>query len=248
MHQDVGRRPKQGLFPMLALAFAISALVSSGAVACEDRSIISHAAVGITRLFDESEKQELAGVAGSGWFLTPRLLVTVAHVAEGMRLSATEWKSIQLRDEDVFESLDVRLRRIIGSGPEKIALIETASQLGSIRPLPLRKEPLIPDEPVLSRAYVPDRVRTAGGRFVEYSTEGRFAGGALFEVYDGNDRMAFDHGASGAPVLDCSGRVVAVVANVLTQTIWGRLRVSTAWTTPNVLTVPVAVLHESGEN
>jgi hypothetical protein len=247
MHQHVHRPGKHRLFTILALACAVSALVPSGAAACDDRSIASHAAVGITRLFDESEKQQLAGVAGSGWFLTPRLLVTVAHVAEGMRLSASEWKSIQLRDEDAFERADVRLQRIIGGGPEKIALIEIASELRGIRPLPVRKEPLIADEPVVSRAYVPDRVRTAGGRFVEYGTEGRFAGGALFEVYDGNDRMALDYGASGAPVLDCSGRVVAVVANVLTQTIWGRLRVSTAWNMPNVLTVPVAVLHESGE-
>src|SRR3954454_23708910 len=173
MHQHVHRPGKHRLFTILALACAVSALVPSGAAACDDRSIASHAAVGITRLFDESEKQQLAGVAGSGWFLTPRLLVTVAHVAEGMRLSGSEWKSIQLRDEDAFERADVRLQRIIGGGPEKIALIEIASELRGIRPLPVRKEPLIADEPVVSRAYVPDRVRTAGGRFVEYGTEGR---------------------------------------------------------------------------
>jgi len=60
----------------------------------------------------------------------------------------------------------------------------------------------------------------------------------------------FDYGASGAPVLDCSGRVVAVVANLLTQTMSfpGRqVRFSTAWSMPNVLAVPVQVLHELGE-
>ena len=87
-------------------------------------------------------------------------------------------------------------------------------------------------------------MRTAQGRFVGYGTQGRFAGGALFEITDGNDRMALDYGSSGAPVLDCSGRVVAVVANLLTQTIGGQVRVTTAWSMPNVLTVPVSVLHE----
>lgn len=209
--------------------------------------MLAHAAVGITRMFDASEKQQLDGVAGSGWFLAPKLLVTVAHVAEGMRLSEREWTSVQLREGDAFEKIDVRLQRIVGTGPEKIALIETAAPLSGVRPLALRKEPLAAEEPVISRAYRSDRVRTAQGRFVAYGTQGRFAGGALFEITDGNDRMALDYGSSGAPVLDCSGRVVAVVANLLTQTIGGRVRVTTAWSMPNVLTVPVSVLHESGE-
>lgn len=231
----------------LLLACIVLPLAPGRARACEDRAVLAHAAVGITRMFDESEKQQLAGVAGSGWFLSPRLLVTVAHVAEGMRLSQSEWKSVELREGDAVEKIDVRLQRVVGAGREKIALIETAAPLGSARPLALRKEPLVADEPVISRAYRPDGVRTAQGRFVEYSTHWKFAGGALFEIYDGNDRMALDYGASGAPVLDCSGRVVAVVANLLTQTIGGQVRVSTAWSMPNVLTVPVAVLHEAGE-
>jgi hypothetical protein len=232
---------------MLALACAAAPFAPFTASACEDRAVLANAAVGITRMFDESEKQQIDGVAGSGWFLAPKLLVTVAHVAHGMRLSEREWKSVQLRDGDAFEKIDVRLQRIVGTGPEKIALIETAAPLGSARPLALRKEPLAAEEPVISRAYRSDRMRTAQGRFVGYGTQGRFAGGALFEIYDGNDRMALDYGSSGAPVLDCSGRVVAVVANLLTQTIGGQVRVTTAWSMPNVLTVPVSVLHESGE-
>jgi hypothetical protein len=186
-------------------------------------------------------------VAGSGWFLGPRLLVTVAHVAEGMRLSEREWKPIEFREGDAVEKINVRLQRIVGAGREKIALIETAVPLGSARPLALRKEPLVAEEPVISRAYRTGRIHTAQGRFVEYGTQGRFAGGALFEIYDGDDRMALDHGASGAPVLDCSGRVVAVVANLMTQMFLGQVRVTTAWTMPNVFTVPASVLQEFGE-
>jgi hypothetical protein len=214
------------------------------AKACEDRSVLAHAAVGITRMFDESEKQRIAGVAGTGWFLAPRLLVTVAHVTEGMRLSEGEWKPLLVRDGDAVETIDVRLQRIVGEGREKIALIEMSAPLGGARSLVLRKEPLVAEERVISRAYRDDSARNASGRFVEYGTQGRFAGSALFEIYDGDDRMVLDYGASGAPVLDCSGRVVAVVANLMTQTIGGMVRVSTAWSMPNVLTVPIAVLRD----
>ena len=247
MHRRREAARQHHLRAILALACIAVPLAPYAASACEDRGLLAHAAVGITRMFDESEKQQIDGVAGSGWFLAPKLLVTVAHVAHGMRLSEREWKSVQLRDGDAFEKIDVRLQRIVGTGPEKIALIETAAPLGSVRPLVLRKEPLAAEEPVISRAYRSDRMRTAQGRFVGYGTQGRFAGGALFEIYDGNDRMALDYGSSGAPVLDCSGRVVAVVANLLTQTIGGQVRVTTAWSMPNVLTVPVSVLHEFGE-
>ena len=247
MHQRRAAARSDHLRAVLLLAGIILPLAPSAARACDDRSVLANAAVGITRMFDETEKQDLAGVAGSGWFLAPRLLVTVAHVAEGMRLTERAWTPVQLREGDAVEKIDVRLQRIVGAGREKIALIETAAPLGSARPLALRKEPLVAEEPVISRAYRSDRVRTAQGRFVAHGTQGRFAGGALFEIYEGDDRMAFDYGASGAPVLDCAGRVVAVVANLLTQTSGGQVRVTTAWSMPNVLTVPVAVLHESGE-
>lgn len=219
-------------------------LALSGAQACEDRSLLAHAAVGITRMFDESEKQQLAGVAGTGWFLAPRLLVTVAHVAQGMRLSQGEWRPLLVRDGDTVETIDVRLQRVVGEARERIALIEMSAPLGGARSLVLRKEPLVAEERVISRAYRNDSIRNASGRFVAYGTQGRFAGGALFEIYDGEDRMVLDYGASGAPVLDCSGRVVAVVANLMTQTIAGAVRVSTAWSMPNVFTVPIAVLRD----
>jgi hypothetical protein len=64
-------------------------------------------------------------------------------------------------------------------------------------------------------------------------------------MYDGDDRLVLDHGASGAPILDCEGRVIAVVSNVFTQTVqspFRAIRVSTAWGQPNVVSVPIQVL------
>jgi hypothetical protein len=60
-------------------------------------------------------------------------------------------------------------------------------------------------------------LRFAGGRFVGYGHDQQFPAAALMEIYEGDDHLVLDHGASGAPVLDCEGRVVAVVSAILTQ-------------------------------
>ena len=108
-------------------------------------------------------------------------------------------------------------------------------------------EPLTPDEQVVSLAYPSNRLRFAAGRFVQYGDKDRVAGTALLEMHDGNDRLVLDHGASGAPVLDCAGRVVAVVSNIFTQTMQFQsraIRVSTAWGNPNVVSVPIQVFQD----
>jgi hypothetical protein len=113
--------------------------------------------------------------------------------------------------------------------------------------LSIRAEPLLPEERVLSLAYPDGGLRFASGRFSHYGTGARFDGAALLEMQDGNDRLVLDHGASGAPVLDCQGRVVAVVATLMTQTIrlpTGSVRVATAWQTPNVVSIPADGLKD----
>jgi hypothetical protein len=104
---------------------------------------------------------------------------------------------------------------------------------------------LIPEEPISSLGYPRGQLRFAGGRFVRYGDDATFAGTALLEAHDGNDRLVLDHGASGAPVLDCGGQVVAVVSTIITQTIRlpsGVIRTSTAWQTPNVVSIPIQAL------
>jgi hypothetical protein len=99
----------------------------------------------------------------------------------------------------------------------------------------------------VSLAYPDDQLRVAAGRFVKYGDDKRLAGTALLEMYDGDDRLALDHGASGAPVFDCAGRVVAVVSNLFTSTLQflsRTIRVSTAWGNPNVVSVPIQLLKD----
>jgi hypothetical protein len=84
--------------------------------------------------------------------------------------------------------------------------------------------------------------------FVQYGDDSRLAGRALLEMYDGNDRLVLDYGASGAPVFECTGQVVAVVSNLFTtsmQFMSRTIRISTAWGHPNVVSVPaVSVLKD----
>jgi hypothetical protein len=234
---------------LLAAALLAAASVRVGA-ACVDPSAFVHSTVNLSRSVGEQDSDVTGVVAirGTAWFLSPRLLVTVAHVAEAMRLSTQEWKVVDMRDGDNSRSVSVRILRIAGSTAERITVLELATAVPSATVLQRRSEPLMPDERLVSVAYPKGQLRFAGGRFVRYGEDdARLAGMALLEMYDGDDRLVLDHGASGAAVLDCEGRAVAVVATLITQTIRfgsSAMRTSTAWQNPNVVSVPMAVLKD----
>ena len=218
--------------------------------ACVDPSMFVHSAVSIERNFNEEESRlepGVVGIRGTGWFLAPRLIVTAAHVAEAMHLSAQEWKDVEMRDGESKWSAPVRILGLAGSHVEKIAVLELQTAVPGAAILQSRAEPLIPEERVVSVAYPKNQLRFAGGRFVRYGNDDRLAGTALLEMHDGDDRLVLDHGASGAPVLDCDGRVVAVVSVLMTQTIKFLstvIRAPTPWQSPNVVSIPIAVLKD----
>lgn len=188
----------------------------------------------------------VVGIAGTGWFLSPRLLVTAAHVAEAMPLSSTQWKEIEIWDSKVKTLVASRIHSLAGVLPEKMALLELLVPFAGAVTLSVRGEPLLPEERVVALAYSKRHLRFAGGRFVAHGTDLPFTGAALMEIYQGDDRLVLDHGASGAPVLDCEGRVVAVVSAILTQTLnlgFRSVKISTAWQTPNVISMPADALR-----
>jgi Trypsin-like peptidase domain len=232
------------LFSVLILVVAASR-VEAG---CIDPAMAAHSTVSIMRHFDDKEQEARPGVVGiraTGWFLSPTLMVTVEHVSAAMKLSDRNWKHLEIGRGESKQSIPARIQRVAGSHAQKIAVLELQTAFSGAQGFRLRMEPLAPEEPVVSLAYPGGRLRVVGGRFVQYGDGDKFAGTALLEMYDGNDRLVLDHGSSGAPVLDCAGRVVAVVSNLFTTTISGAIRVSTAWGSPNVVSVPVPVLEDS---
>jgi hypothetical protein len=232
------------------LCFSLFLVATSAAAeaSCVDPSTLVRSTVNLTRIYNKEESRPgtgVLGIRGTGWFLTPRLVVTAAHVTEAMHLSEQDWKEVEIKERDSKESIGVRIRGILGSQSERVAVLELKSPFAGAAVLSKRAEPLVPEEPLVSLAYPNDALRFAGGRFVKYGDSGRLAGLALLEMYDGNDRLVLDHGASGAPVLDCDGKVVAVVSTLMTTTMSfpsRTIRVSTAWQTPNVASVPIEVL------
>src|SRR5262249_11674539 len=175
------------------------------------------------------------------------LLVTAGHVAESMGLSSANWKEVEAAQGSREEHLQLRLGKVAGPHVEKIAVIELKEAFRGAEPLAVRRDALTAGESVFSLGYPGNHLRIASGRFMKNGDDTRFDGLSLFELVDGSDRLALDHGASGAPVVDCQGRIAAVVSNVLTATISFMpqpIRVSTAWGSANVAAVPITVLED----
>ncbi|UPJ47320.1 trypsin-like peptidase domain-containing protein [Bradyrhizobium sp. 200] len=218
--------------------------------ACVDPTQLAHSAVSIVRHFDDAERASqrgLAGVRGTGWFLSPTTIVTAEHVTAGMKLSTQDWKPLEIVDGDGSQFIAARIQRLSGSQVEKLALIELQRAVSDARSMAIRLEPLVPEEQVMTLAYPSGRPRLVGGRFVRIGDGGKLTGMALLEMYDGENRLVIDHGASGAPVVDCEGRVAAVVSNVFTQSFeWAyrEIKISTAWGMPNVVSVPIQALDD----
>jgi len=218
--------------------------------ACIDPTTLAHSTVSITRYFNDQERTAepgVFGIRGTAWFLSPTLIVTAGHVAESMRLSGQDWTQLEILDGEDKQSTSARIVQLAGSYSETLAVLELRTAFSHAQDLRIRTEPLVPEEHVVSLAYPANRLRFADGRFVQYGHDDRVAGMALLEMYDGNDRLVLDHGASGAPVVDCKGRVVAAVSSVFTTTMEfpsRAIRVSTAWGTPNVVSVPIQVLRD----
>jgi Trypsin-like peptidase domain len=235
------------------IALALLAAHSRLEAACIDPARLAHSAVSITRYFDDGERAAepgFIGASGTAWFLSPTTVVTAEHVAAGMRLSTQDWKPLDIGDGDDVRSNVARIQRVVGPGTEKLAVLGLQSAVSGARSAAIRMAPLAPEDQVVTFAYPDGHPRVVGGRFVKYGDDGKLAGAALLEMYDGKDRLAIDHGASGAPVYDCDGRVAAVVTTVITQMfpgLSGQMRISTAWGTPNVLSIPIQALKGYSE-
>jgi trypsin-like peptidase len=235
------------------ICFLLLAAQSRAETACVDPGQLAHSAVSITRYFEDSERSpqsDVVAVRATAWFQSPTTIVTAAHVASGMKLSTQEWKSVNIKDDAEGQLNSVRVQRVVGSYAEKLAVLELQTAVPIARSVAMRMVPLMPEDRVVTLAYPNDRLRTVVGRFVQYADTGKLAGTALLEIFEGENRLVIDYGASGAPVFDCEGRVAAVISTVITQTLstpFGAMRIPTAWGSPNVVSIPIQPLMEFSE-
>jgi hypothetical protein len=231
--------------------FLLLSAQSRAETACVDFGQLAHSTVGITRYFDEAERNaqsDVVGIHGTAWFQSPTTIVTVGHVATAMGLSTEDWKPLDIKDGADSKLIFARIQRWISGGTEKLVVLELQAAFPAARSAAIRTAPLMPEDRLVTLAYPNQDPRIVSGRFVQHATDGRLAGTALLEMYEGDNRFAIDHGASGAPVFDCEGQVAAVISTVITQifqTPFGVLRTSTAWGSPNVVSVPVQQLIEA---
>jgi len=213
---------------------------------CADAALLARSTVTITRHFDETERLSqrpgVIGIRGAGWFRSPTTIVTVEHVANAMGLSTEDWKLLKIGDN---QTVSVRVYRWLDGRVERLAVLKLQTAIATAQSIAIRTGRLAPEDRVVTLVSLDRNPRSVIGRFVQYVDDGNLAGSALLEVFEGENRLVIDHGASGAPVFDCEGRIVAVISTVMTQALgspFGVIRISTAWGSPNVVSVPVQPL------
>ena len=219
---------------MILVPMMVIAQCARAEDACIDPSTLAATTVSITRYFtaDEKPRPSLDGYRATAWFYgSTRYLVSIAHfVDDAPVLPRGEWRKVDVQQRDVTVQVSARLLSVVRALPEGFALFELREPFPNARTLKLRERPLSRNEPVRSIAYL-DGLRLAKGRFAEIAGSSDIApdhpfakvrpGSGLFEMWDieerNNDRYVLDHGASGAPIVDCEGNVAAVASSIVTQ-------------------------------
>ncbi|MGZ5872481.1 MAG: S1 family peptidase [Bradyrhizobium sp.] len=221
--------------PMILVFLMVIAQCARAEDTCIDPSTLAATTVSITRYFtaDEKPRPSLDGYRATAWFYrSTRYLVSIAHfVDDAPVLPRGEWRNVEVRQRDVTVEVSARLLVVVKALPEGFAIFELQKPFPNAQTLKLREKPLSRNEPVRSIAYL-DGLRFAKGRFAEIAGSSSdvprdhpFAkvrpGSGLFEMWDieerKNDRYVLDHGASGAPIIDCEGKVAAVTSSFVTQ-------------------------------
>ena len=190
---------------------------------CIDKESSAQSVAAITRyspLYDDPQVVTVFGIeGGSIWFLKEDEPVLALHVARSLGLSNKEWTPVEIYQNEPdakihrHQRIRARLLRTITWGLDGLAVLKLEEPFQGARPLTIRAEPLKPGEKIITPAYPGGLLELTTGYFLgidlALSSESKEASYAI-EI-DGN-RLALDSGASGAPVLDCTGRVVAAVS------------------------------------
>jgi Trypsin-like peptidase domain len=220
--------------PMIFVFMMVIAQCARAEDTCIDPSTLAATTVSVTRYFtaDEKPQPSLEGYRATAWFYgSTRYLISIAHfVDDAPALPRGEWRKVDVQQRDVTVQVNARLLAVVRALPEGFAIFELRDPFPNAHTLKLREKPLSRNEPVRSIAY-PGGLRLAKGRFAEIAGSSDIPGdhpfakvrpgSGLFEMWDieerNNDRYVLDHGASGAPIIDCEGNVAAVASSIVTQ-------------------------------
>lgn len=91
---------------------------SRAETACVDLAQLAHSTVGITRYFDEAERNaqsDVVGIHGTAWFQSATNVVTVGHVATAMGLSTEDWKPLDIKDGAESKLISARIQRWVAA-------------------------------------------------------------------------------------------------------------------------------------
>ena len=121
--------------------FLLLSVQSRAETACVDIAQLAHSTVGITRYFDEAERNaqsDVVGIHGTAWFQSPSNIVTVGHIATAMGLSTEDWKALDIKDGADSKVISARIRRWIGGGTEKLVALELQVAFPAARSVAIR--------------------------------------------------------------------------------------------------------------
>ena len=135
--------------------FLLLSAQSRAEMACVDIAQLAHSTVGITRYFDEAERNaqsDVVGIRGTGWFRSPTNIVTVGHVATAMGLASHDWKPLDIKDGADSKLISARIQRWVGGGTEKLVVLELQAAFPAARSVAIRKAPLAPEDRLVTLA------------------------------------------------------------------------------------------------
>jgi S1-C subfamily serine protease len=174
---------------------------------------------------------------GTAWFMSPSLIVTVAHVIDkdGINITFNKWSFIHIKNE----SLDIEIKARLKRQTNRISILELDHAITNIKPLSISDIFPSKEEEAVTLGYPFGKLTEAGGRYVKHKNNDMF-----FELFKDNNRLAVDHGSSGAPIFNCEGKVIGVTEAILVNPITlflthGEQRIPPPWGHPNVIGIHI---------
>ena len=223
---------------------------------CIDKESSAQSVAAITRyspLYDDPHVATVFGIqGGSIWFLKEDEPVLALHVAKSLGLSDGEWIPVEIYqnepDAKIYrhQTIRARLLRTITWGLDGLAVLKLEEPFQGARPLEIRAEPLKPGEKIITPAYPGGFLELTTGYFLgnDFTLSNERKEGSYAIEIDGN-RLALDIGASGAPVLDCTGQVVAAVSAQFYLVSENGLEEATRRGQKTNVAIPVTILTDS---